>query len=262
MGQFLLRCMAAAGCLLAGCVPPLPDITPEAPVALAVITWNMGAGRGDLGRLTQDLATSALTGQAAADYILLLQEAGEQGVRTVAASRALSVTFAAVRLSEPAASGNAILATLQLEQPRAIALPQERQPRSVVIAEVVSHGERLFVASAHLENRLGLLRGLFGDQARHRQAQALLRALPAGRPGILGGDMNTMLGPEEPALRTLLQRFPETPPDPEPTFRERLVLDHLFLDLPEGWTVSRRVLADTYGSDHHPVIATITARAR
>jgi len=37
-----------------------------------------------------------------------------------------------------------------------------------------------------------------------------------------------------------------------------IVLDHLFFDLPDGWSVTRRVLKDAYGSDHHPVVAVIT----
>jgi endonuclease/exonuclease/phosphatase family metal-dependent hydrolase len=116
--------------------------------------------------------------------------------------------------------------------------------------------DTLFVASVHLENRLGWLRGLFGDHARGRQADALLQALPSGH-GIVGGDFNTMLGPDEPAWRSMLRRFPDTPDRPEPTFRDRLVLDHLFFDLPDGWRVTRRVMSERYGSDHHPVLAEV-----
>jgi endonuclease/exonuclease/phosphatase (EEP) superfamily protein YafD len=71
--------------------------------------------------------------------------------------------------------------------------------------------------------------------------------------------MNTMLGPAEPAWQVLSKRFPDTPADrPRPTFRDRLVLDHLFFDLPDGWTVTRRVVPERYGSDHHPVIGVVT----
>ncbi len=52
---------------------------------------------------------------------------------------------------------------------------------------------------------------------------------------MVGGDFNTMLGPDEPAWGALLARFPDTPDKPEPTFRDRLVLDHLFFDVPDGW---------------------------
>ena len=68
-----------------------------------------------------------------------------------------------------------------------------------------------------------------------------------------------MLGPDEPAWRALIARFPDTPDEPEPTFRDRLVLDHLFFDLPDGWKVIRQVVRDRYGSDHHPVVASVLA---
>jgi len=85
---------------------------------------------------------------------------------------------------------------------------------------------------------------------------ALIAALPPG-PGIVGRDMNTILGPHDPAWRTLLARYPDTPARPGPTFRERLVLDHLFFDLPDGWRATRTVLTDRYWSDHRPVLGVI-----
>jgi hypothetical protein len=39
------------------------------------------------------------------------------------------------------------------------------------------------------------------------------------------------------------------------------VLDHLLMELPAGWGVARKVVADTYGSDHHPVAAEVFAAA-
>jgi endonuclease/exonuclease/phosphatase family metal-dependent hydrolase len=192
--------------------------------------------------------------------VLLLQEApegGERDVAAIAAERKLSVYFSAVRRTPARAIGNAILSTLPLAAARAVDLPRERQPRAAAIATIQANGETLLVISTHLENRLGWLRGLFGDRARGRQADALLREIPPKQHGILGGDMNTMLGPGEPAWQAFLNRFPDTPPRPEPTFRDRLVLDHLFLDLPAGWAATRRVVEERYGSDHHPVLGEI-----
>jgi len=213
----------------------------------------MHGGRGDVKRLIGDLETGVLTDAPPRDYVLLLQEfpsrnEGEVGSRT----HALTVFASPVRDG----TGNAIVSTIPLEGPRTLDLPRERQPRAAVAATVRADGQELFLVSTHLENRLGWLRGLFGDRARGRQAEALIDGLPTGH-GIVGGDFNTMLGPDEPAWRMLQQRFPDTPDRPEPTFRDRLVLDHLFFDLPDGWTVKRRVIEDQYGSDHHPVIADI-----
>lgn len=204
-------------------------------------------------RLIADVETGVLTGAPPREYVLLLQEfpgrdEGSVGSRT----HALTLFTSPVR----GATGNAIVSTIPLEEPRTIDLPRERQPRAAVVAGIRIGGQPLFVVSTHLENRLGWLRGLFGDRARGRQAEALIQALPPG-PGVVGGDFNTMLGRDEPAWRALLRRFPDTPDRPEPTFRDRLVLDHLFVDLPDGWIVNRRVIADQYGSDHHPVIADI-----
>jgi endonuclease/exonuclease/phosphatase family metal-dependent hydrolase len=155
--------------------------------------------------------------------------------------------------------GNAILSTLPLRRPHALDLPEERQHRVAAAAHIDLGGQAMFLVSAHLENRLQLLRGgPFGDRARRRQADALVEALPTNAHGIVGGDMNTMLGPEEPALRRFRERFADTPPEPSrPTFRGRLVLDHLFFDLPDGWRATRDIVSKRYGSDHHPVVGVV-----
>jgi endonuclease/exonuclease/phosphatase family metal-dependent hydrolase len=177
----------------------------------------------------------------------------------VANGRNLSVFFAPVRDDGRRARGNAILSTQPLLGAHTIELPRERQRRIAVAATIDANGHRLFVASAHLENRVSWLKGgLLSDRARARQADALLRALPMAEHGILGGDMNTWLGRREPAWRAFATRFDDTPREPDvPTFRDRLVLDHLFFDLPADWHASYRVVEDDYGSDHHPVIGVI-----
>jgi endonuclease/exonuclease/phosphatase family metal-dependent hydrolase len=238
---------------LFACTRTRPAVIPSGPAVLTVLTWNTHGGRGDLKRLIADLETGVLTGAAPRDYVLLLQEFPNRDKESVGSPKhALTLFASPVR----GATGNAIVSTLPLEEPRTIDLPRERQPRAAVVAVIRVGAQALFVVSTHLENRLGWLRGLFGDRARGRQAEALIQALPPGL-GIVGGDFNTMLGPDEPAWRALLKRFPDTPDRPEPTFRDRLVLDHLFFDLPDGWTVTRRVVDDQYGSDHHPVIAEV-----
>jgi endonuclease/exonuclease/phosphatase family metal-dependent hydrolase len=240
---------------VAACARVAPETTVAGNPVLTVVAWNMHGEAGDLPRLLDDLGAPRLS--PAGDYVLLLQEAPDahgRDVRAIAAARRLTAAFQRTPERE---IGNAILSTLPLDSARALELPRERQPRRALMAGVDAGGIPLFVISTHLENRLGWTRGFFGDRARARQADALLRQLPGGH-GILGGDMNTMLGPDERAWRLFLQRFPDTPPHPEPTFRDRLVLDHLFFDLPDGWTVARSVLADTYGSDHHPVVAVVS----
>ena len=222
----------------------------------------MHAGRGDLSRLIYDLASGVLTQGVPDDYVILLQEDIEpstHSARDAAGTNGLSVFFAPVRGDQRRMSGNAILSTRPLRDPRILPLQRERQPRGAVAATITLDAATLFIVDVHMENRVTWWRALFSDTARGQQARSLLEQLPAHDHGILGGDLNTWLGPREPAWRVMLQRFPSTPHNsPQPTFHDRLVLDHLFFDLPAGWVVSRRVINNAYGSDHHPVVATIS----
>jgi len=249
--------------IAAACATTRVDIPAESasPADLAVVAWNMDAGRGDLSQLVSDLISGRLTGAPPVDVVLLLQElVSGAGVDPgeLAQARGLHAFVVPVYEIDGQVRGNAIVSTRPLNETRAIALPRERQPRMAAFATITVGTQPLFLVSTHLENRLGWLRGgVFSDTARGRQAERLLEALPDG-PGILGGDLNTLLGPAEPAWRLFGSRFPDTPPDDSgPTFRERLVLDHLFFDLPDGWTARRRVLEDRYGSDHHPVVGVV-----
>jgi endonuclease/exonuclease/phosphatase family metal-dependent hydrolase len=237
------------------------SVSPPPAVRLAVATWNLHAGRGDLRRFQYDLASGTLTGAVPDDYVLLLQEDIEpspHSARLTADANGLSVFVSPVRGDARRTTGNAILSTRPLLDAHVVNLQRERQPRTAITATIRFDSAVLFVADVHMENRVAWWRALFSDTARGEQAAALLRALPEQGPGILGGDLNTWLGPNEPAWRTMLQRFPDTPPHPDPTFHHRLTLDHLFFDVPPGWRVTRRVLNDAYGSDHQPVIGIVS----
>jgi endonuclease/exonuclease/phosphatase family metal-dependent hydrolase len=252
--------------LVTGCAmrvaTPAP---PAAPIVLAVVTWNMHAGRGDLPRLVDDLVSGQLAGAPVHDYVLLLQEAiqhGEHDVEAFAATRGLSAFYAPVRRAGERITGNAIVSSRALAGIRTIELPRQRQPRAAIMATIDVAGRMVIVVDAHLENRVSWLRGgLLSDTARGRQADALLAAIPQHVPSIAGGDFNTWLGPREPAWRKFAARFPDTPRQPPaPTFRDRLVLDHLFFDLPDDWAVTQLVAGDAYGSDHRPVVGLLLSR--
>jgi endonuclease/exonuclease/phosphatase family metal-dependent hydrolase len=251
--------LAAVVAIVVACAKPGVSVPqPSSPVILAVVTWNMHAGKGDLPRLVDDLSAGRLTGIPSRDYVLLLQEAiagGPHDVEALARTRTLYAFYSAVRRTSAGISGNAIVSTRPLVEPHAIDLPRVRQPRAAIATRISIAGTDLFLLNAHLENRVTWLRGgLLADIARGRQADAILRAIPPG-PAIAGGDFNTWLGPTEPAWKKLAARFPDTREPMQPTFHDRLILDHLFVDVPVGWTVTQMVAREAYHSDHHPVVA-------
>jgi endonuclease/exonuclease/phosphatase family metal-dependent hydrolase len=232
---------------------------PQEPALLMVATWNTDAGSGDLERLVTELQRASPGSATPVAFVLLLQEAAENELDAIAVPRGWTTWFVPVRGGAGRVRGNAIVSNLALRDRRVVPLSRERQPRAAASAWIDLAGQPLFVASVHLENRVALWRGgLLSDTARGRQVEGLLRALPADASGILGGDFNTWLGPNEPAWRALAQRFTDTPDSPRtPTFGDRLVLDHILMDLPDGWRAIRKVLPDDYGSDHHPVVAVV-----
>jgi endonuclease/exonuclease/phosphatase family metal-dependent hydrolase len=163
--------------------------------------------------------------------------------------------------------GNAILSTLPLGDPEVIELPFERQRRAAVTAVVAGRSSlgtpwRLRVGSAHFDNLAGFQRlWVFAEGARARQARALADGLGAEAPAIVGGDFNTWLGVGERALTTMARAFPQTPEgDGRPTFSHGLRLDHLFFRVPPGWQVTYRRLDDRYGSDHYPLLGSVSIR--
>lgn len=247
-------CIAVAACA----VSRAPAIAISAPdgVLLAVVSWNLHGGAGDVDDVLEDMRSGALTGQPIDRFVLLLQEARRDSITDTATKERLSVYFASSRGED---WGNAILSTFPLSEGRIVALPRERQSRVAAVATIDIEGERLLLVNVHLENRASWMRGaLPGDSARTRQMRALLDVLPAGAPGILGGDFNTWFGAREIAYQLAAERFPDgRPPAPFPTFRDRLPLDHLFFTLPPGWRAAQGMSPRRYGSDHNPVVGVI-----
>jgi endonuclease/exonuclease/phosphatase family metal-dependent hydrolase len=247
----LAVCSFIAGCASHAARPTLRTVAD--PPDLAIVTWNLHGGAGDLPHLLEDLTSGRLTNdQPVTNFVLLLQEAGPD-ILEFAGSRGLSAYFEPVHPNR----GNAIVSTHPLINARTIELPRERQRRVAVAANIHLVDTLIQVASAHFENRVSWWRGgLFSEGARLRQAQALVAALPPNGPTVVGGDFNAWLGRSEPAWRALAERFPDGPPPlPQPTFRQRLFLDELFFDVPEAWRVVRSIVESRYGSDHHAVVA-------
>ena len=256
---------------------------------LTIVSWNTALGYGDVSSLVAEVRRTHPRG----GIVLLLQEAfredralpsagdlefasripcasGDREIEALASSLDLSVYYVpSMRNGTPGRTyedrGNAILSSLSLEDLTAIELPFERQRRVAIAATVrglTSAGRewQLRVASAHLDNRVGIKKAFIGSEyARTRQARGLLQALEGEDPLVLGGDFNTWFGFADAAFRETAQAFPQTVvTDRRRTFRGLMRLDHVFYRLPSGWRASVRRGESALGSDHHPLIAEIT----
>ena len=212
---------------------PIADSTPRGPIAL--VSWNVNAGAGDLAALVRDLRAGRLSdGQPVGHFVLLLQEAlridsivpaagadragarrlvrSAQPVDVVAFAReaGLSLFYLPSMRNGLGAEesredrGNAILSTLPLTELRALELPFVRQRRVVPVALLggVDPGAAITVASVHLDPFVGLDRlwVLGAVASRGRQARVVADALPPFGPLAIGGDFNTWRGAGEPAV--------------------------------------------------------------
>jgi endonuclease/exonuclease/phosphatase family metal-dependent hydrolase len=234
-------------------IQPLAVQPPTAPIErLALVSWNVHVGSGDIADLVARLRRGEFTaGTPIEHFVLLLQEAYRRDpavpslvprgfpapgriaaavgrkpdIANIAKALGLSLFYVPAMRNGIAAidaedRGNAILSTLDLQDLVVVELPMERQRRTAAVAVV--QGRRrdgspwlVRVANVHLDTALAILRG--GPfAARQRQALALIEALrtPEDLPTVLAGDFNTWWGPTEPALNILRSAFPETPRTP------------------------------------------------
>jgi endonuclease/exonuclease/phosphatase family metal-dependent hydrolase len=242
--------------------------TPEIVDRLAIVTWNVHVGSGDVDQLIRRLQGGEYTGgEPVEHFVLLLQEAYRRDggvparlarglpaparigsrnpdargadVDRIAREHRLALLYAPSMRNggddgDPEDRGNAIVATLALHAPTIVELPFEHQRRVAAAAVVEGRTRsgtawRLRVADAHLDTALALTRG--GPwAARRRQTAALVDALAAAPEDlVLGGDFNTWFGSREPALKMLRLAFPDAAPDQAATWKGPLGL-HASLD--------------------------------
>ena len=278
-------------------MPGTEAATPATLGDLAVITWNVNVGAGDVAALVEGLRDGSVAGRPITRFVLLLQEAFRRGpnvphgviqdaksagarrpgvgnreredIVAVAARLGLALVYVpSMRNGGPLETdedrGNAILSTEPLADISALELPFERQRRVAIDATIsgqTTDGGRwsMNIANVHLDNRAPARRlWLFSIYTRLRQARGLMLGLSGGGPAIVGGDFNTWYGFDDPVFGELATTFGSTlPDDRRPTFAGLLRLDHIFFRLPEGFTATS-VRLEKFGSDHHPLLATIT----
>ena len=265
--------------------------------SILVVSWNTHLGHADVRAFVSDLRSGRVVpGQRINHFVLLVQEAYRAGetvpeqvtgngctrrmggvgpdIEDVADSLRLALFYVPSMRNGCGSTprqdrGNAILSTLPLANLRAIELPLVRQRRVVAMAEVsgkTTAGQdwNLVVASVHLENR-----GSGGPrawaQARARQARTIAEHLPDSVLLAVGGDLNTLTGPDEPAVAIINNKFAHSPEhQKENTFTSYFVmrshLDYLFFRCYGNhrstyWRANQR-----YGSDHFPIMGFVRVR--
>ena len=196
---------------------PPADAAPAVADRLAIITWNVHVGGGDLEAIISALRTGEFTGgNAAPEFVLLLQETYREGsdvpswfpagsplprpiverppggirrdIRVVAARAGLHLFYAPAMRNNSAGSaaapedrGTAILSTLPLADLQVIELPFERQRRVALAASVAGRTSDAAAWQLRLANvQIDTTLALTRGgpiAARRRQAEALLEAL-------------------------------------------------------------------------------------
>jgi endonuclease/exonuclease/phosphatase family metal-dependent hydrolase len=279
--------------------PPVVDRTArkcdDAPLdSILVISWNTHLGHADVRAFISDLVSGRIVpGHRVTHFVLLMQEAyrehddvpgdvrangctrhmGGTGldIEDIADTLGLSLFYVpSMRNGCEGATredrGNAILSTLPLKNLKAVELPLVRQRRVAAMAEVGGRTTQgvawnLVVASVHLENRASGTPKAWAH-GRARQAERLVAELPDSALLALGGDLNTLRGPSEAAVKIIGAKFANSPEHPtDNTYLSYVVmrshLDYLFFRCHGHHKSKYWRAAERYGSDHYPVLGFI-----
>jgi endonuclease/exonuclease/phosphatase family metal-dependent hydrolase len=263
------------------------------------LSWNAHLAEGELDDLVARLKAGAFTGGRPVEhFVLLVQELYRRGddvpafdsrhrsafairardphafdVRDHAARLGLSLIYVpsmrnGSELRED--RGNAIISTEPLLDPIALELPLARQRRvalGAAIAVATPRGiERLEVINAHLEPLSSPKTLWVFQNPRGPQVRAILDLLATpryhGAAGVVwGGDFNTVRGGEdEDAYRRARAWSSGLSREDRRTTHMMGRLDYLFFRLAPEWAAVTTRLDDRFGSDHHPVLGTISSR--
>ena len=258
--------------------------------SLTIVSWNIALESGDVVTLVRELQ-AATPGR---PIVLLLQEA-VRGVGEMPSSTEPSSFAAHLGRCDPAREidevaralgfslyyvpsmgnglpgrhhedrGNAVLSSIPLTDLSAIELPFEHQRRVALAATIngqTAAGEpwKLRLVTVHLDNLVSARYGwIASEYGRARQARGLREALDASVPTVLAGDFNTWFGFSDQVYRETARAFPQTKVrDTRRTFRGLLRLDHVFYRLAPRWSAEVRRAESSHGSDHYPLITTIS----
>jgi hypothetical protein len=250
---------------------------------VAFVSWNVHVGNGDIRSFVNDLRAGLHTGgRRFPHFVLLLQEAVRTGgvpafAATAAGAKRIAPSGRAtpidiVRVSRelgtsliyvpsmrngesaddsPEDRGSAIVSTLPLMNPVAVELPGERQRRVAIAARA----ESFSVAVLHVDALGGWrrLRVFWTPRMRDLQVQSMASLLPDG-PLVVGADLNTWHGRDEPAARALGRLFRTTPLSVDRQGLGLRVLDYMFFRAGAQQRARYRQVERRYGSDHRPLV--------
>ncbi|WP_405092811.1 endonuclease/exonuclease/phosphatase family protein [Micromonospora sp. NBC_01392] len=234
---------------------PRPGV---APATVRVAAYNIRMGFGLDGRLDLDAVARALRG---ADVVLLSEvdrgwwlNGGHDTLALLAARLRMPYVFA------PAADpvwGDAVLSRFPARSGRTRPLPAHGAPTGAQVLGVTLDlgGRELAVVATHLQPPPGR-----DPVEQAREAATFARGYAAGRPLVLGGDLNTE--PADPAFAEFTgaglvdalaaARPLRTSPADDP----RTQIDHVFVS--SGVTAAEARAPRTEASDHLPVRVTLT----
>lgn len=167
--------------------------------------------------------------------------------------------------------GNAIISTEPLLDPFALELPLARQRRVALGAGVLVSTDagprRLELVDAHLEPLSSPASLWLFKNPRGAQMRAILAVLeqprftdpPRTAGVVLGGDLNTVKrGDREDAYRLARSWSRGIKTEDGRVTHMMGRLDYLFFRLPDGWSASTKRLEERFGSDHYPVLGTLS----
>jgi endonuclease/exonuclease/phosphatase family metal-dependent hydrolase len=258
---------------------------------LAVVSWNLHGDAGDLEALVNRVRDGDLLGPPPAGVILLLQEAVRHSADVPAllppdgrfarplsssadsrldlqeTARKLGLSLAYVPSMRNGRGqqdrGNAILSSLPFDAVEAFELPLGRQRRvavSLTVRTASPSRPLLRFVSVHFDTAVSFSHG-GPARWRRRQAEAVIAALASVElPTVIGGDLNTWWGEDEPAVSAMRDAYPEAVDRHSGVLTWRGPagagnrLDYLFA-AGCNRTVEVDRLTNRFGSDHHPIYA-------
>jgi endonuclease/exonuclease/phosphatase (EEP) superfamily protein YafD len=249
---------------------------------ITFVSWNVHVGNGDVRAFVADLRNGEHThGRRVGHFVLMLQEAvrtddvpvfregasGAARIRAHAQAHAIDIAQISRELGlsliyvpsmrngdagDPREDrGSAIVSTIPLSQPIAVELPGERQRRVMVMAKASS----VWIAVVHLDALGGAqrLRVFWTPSLRDVQVRATASVLPTG-PLVVGADLNTWHGRDEPAARVFRELFRATPLSIDRRGLGLRVLDYMFFRAGAGQRAHYQQVDRRYGSDHRPLV--------